>query len=49
MTPLEQILRNMQTEIDSLKRDVRELKSENQKMRSQIGHRNTDMQFVSNR
>lgn len=46
MNQLEQILRNMQTEIDALKRDVRNLQTENRQMKSQLGRRNSDMQFI---
>lgn len=46
MTQLEQILKNLQLQIDSLNRDVRDLKIENQRLKSKIGIRNNDMKFI---
>ena len=46
MTQLEQILKNLQLQIDSLNRDVRDLKIENQRLKSMIGTRNNDMKFI---
>ena len=45
MTPLEHLLRQMQGEIDNLKRDVRDLKDENRRLRTVMGARSNDMQF----
>lgn len=42
---LNHILQNMQLEIDSLKRDIRSIKTENRKIKQQLNQSNKDMIF----